>query len=363
MPDTQLKKPFIVPIFLPHAGCPHHCVFCNQHSTTGQRASLPDLDTIAADIQRFLAFRRDNARWTEISFYGGNFLGLPPELVQLLLATAAGYVRRGEADGIRFSTRPDTIAKDRLQWLAPFPVTTIELGVQSMSDAVLEQSHRGHTAEDVRRAVRLLKPHPYALGLQMMVGLPGDTPATSLATGRQVAALAPDFVRIYPTLVLNGSRLARWHAQGRYTPMPLNAAVALVADLYRIFARHAIPVIRMGLQGTVDLTRASELVAGPFHPAFGELVRSALWLDLLAGHLQNRTLPDGQIRITAHPRLLSQIKGQKDATIRVLIERFNLSGVEVRSNPELPDDRVTVNGVVVLGWAPPTNIYARHCRL
>jgi histone acetyltransferase (RNA polymerase elongator complex component) len=347
MPDAQLKKPFIVPIFIPHAGCPHRCVFCNQHSTTGRRASLPDPDTIRADIQRFLAFRRDRARWTEISFYGGNFLGLPPERVQLLLATAAGYVRRGEADGIRFSTRPDTIAMDRLQWLAPFPVTTIELGVQSMSDPVLEQSRRGHTAENVREAVRLLKQHPYALGLQMMVGLPGDTPAASLATGRQVAALAPDFVRIYPTLVLSGSRLAHWHARGRYTPMPLDAAVALVADLYRIFAHHAIPVIRMGLQATADLSSASELVAGPFHPAFGELVRSALWLDLIADHVQRRGLLDGEIRISVHPRLLSQVKGQQDANIRLLIERFNLPGVEVRSNPDLPGASVTVNGVAL----------------
>jgi histone acetyltransferase (RNA polymerase elongator complex component) len=347
MPDAQLKKPFIVPIFIPHAGCPHRCVFCNQHSTTGRRASLPDLGHHSRGHPAFSRFSSGPRALDRDLLLRGNFLGLPPERVQLLLATAAGYVRRGEADGIRFSTRPDTIAMDRLQWLAPFPVTTIELGVQSMSDPVLEQSRRGHTAENVREAVRLLKRHPYALGLQMMVGLPGDTPAASLATGRQVAALAPDFVRIYPTLVLSGSRLAHWHARGRYTPMPLNAAVALVADLYRIFARHAIPVIRMGLQATADLSSASELVAGPFHPAFGELVRSALWLDLIANHVQKRGLLDGEIRISVHPRLLSQVKGQQDANIRMLIERFNLPGVEVRSNPDLPGASVTVNGVAL----------------
>jgi histone acetyltransferase (RNA polymerase elongator complex component) len=342
--DARLKKPYIVPVFIPHAGCPHRCVFCNQHGATGQKESLPKADMIRQTIRRFLSLRRDNRRWTEIAFYGGSFLGLPREQIQLLLATAGGFVRRGRADGIRFSTRPDTIDAERLAWIATFPVTAIELGVQSMSDAVLALAGRGHSAESVRRAVALLKTQPYALGVQMMVGLPGDTPAAALATARQLATLGPDFARIYPTLVLKGSRLARWHARGRYTPMPLEAAVALVAELYTVFARHDIPVIRMGLQATTELTPGAELVAGPFHPAFGALVRSALWLDALSRHMEREALHGSDIRIDAHPRLLSQIKGDRDANIMALLERFNLKRIEVRADGGLAVGTVMVNG-------------------
>jgi histone acetyltransferase (RNA polymerase elongator complex component) len=198
---TPSKRPFIVPVFLPHAGCPHRCLFCNQHATTGQEDTLPSARTVRKTITDFLAHRRDPTRFTEISFYGGNFLGLPPEQIQLLLATAAAFVHKGRVNGIRFSTRPDTIDAKRLDLIAPYPVTTIELGVQSMQDDVLERSARGHTADDTRRAVALLAGRPYALGLQMMVGLPGDTTASALATARQLAGLSPDFVRIYPAVV------------------------------------------------------------------------------------------------------------------------------------------------------------------
>lgn len=343
-PDARLKKPFIVPVFIPHAGCPHRCIFCNQHGTTGEKQSLPTADTVRRSIRRFLAFRRESRGPTEIAFYGGSFLGLPQALIQLLLATAGGFIRKGQADGIRFSTRPDTIDTDRLAWIAPFPVTTIELGVQSMNDRVLALSQRGCTAESASRAMALLKTYPYALGVQMMVGLPGDSPTSARATARQLAAVGPDFARIYPTLVLKNSRLARRHARGGYTPMPLETAVALVADLFAIFARHNIPVIRMGLQPTTELHTSAEVVAGPFHPAFGALVHSALWLDALSRHIERENLHGGHPRIDVPRRLLSQIKGRHDTNIRALIERFRLQGVEVRTDTNLPGDKILING-------------------
>ncbi len=247
---------------------------------------MPSLVDLRKHIDEFLAHRRDPNRYTEISFYGGTFLGLAKEQIQLLLATAAGYVRKGVVDGIRFSTRPDTIDAERLELIAPYPVTTVELGVQSMRDDVLAHSARGHTAEETRRAVTLLADRPYQIGLQMMIGLPGDTAAGALSTGRQLAGLNPDFVRIYPTVVFKGSPLARWYQQGRYEPLSLEAAVALCAELYLIFARHEIPVIRMGLQAGPELEADRDLMAGPFHPAFGELVRSAVWQDAISRHLE-----------------------------------------------------------------------------
>ncbi len=344
------SKPFVVPVFLPHAGCPHRCVFCNQHSTTGQDEALPSLSAIRRTIREFLAHRKERARHTEISFYGGNFLGLAPELITLLLATAAGFVQEGQADGIRFSTRPDTIDAARLKLIARFPVTTVELGVQSMNDAVLQQSQRGHTAQSVREAVALLKTRPYRIGLQMMVGLPGDTPATALATARQIADLAPQFVRIYPTLVLRGSHLALRHFRGEYTPLPLEAAVALVADLYQIFHRHDIAVARMGLQAGPELSPDADLVAGPFHPAFGEMVQSALWLDAISRHLEKEGLQKGDVVLEAPARLLSQIKGQKDFNLLDLLQKHQLRSLEVRANPDLAEETVRINGQPCARW-------------
>lgn len=340
----QKSKPFIVPIFIPHAGCPHRCVFCNQHSTTGRSETFPTLAAISDDIEHFLTYRRDRSRPTEISFYGGTFLGLPPEQIRSLLAAAADYVGQGRAEGIRFSTRPDTIDEQRLALIADFPVTTIEIGVQSLNDAVLRRARRGHTAEQTCRALALLRERPYRVGAQLMAGLPGDTEASALATARQLTGLDPDFVRIYPTVVLRGSELARWYDQGRYEPLTLEAAVALTAELYRIFARHAIPVVRMGLQAAAELSPRADLAAGPFHPAFGELVQSALWRDAVSRHIEQAHLNGEALVLEVHPRRLSQLKGNRDETVMALLERHGLDSIEVRADDAIADDVVYVNG-------------------
>ena len=346
----QPKRPFIVPVFIPHAGCPHRCIFCNQHSTTGQAELQLSAGGVRQSISAFLEHRRDPQRFTEISFYGGNFLGLPAEQIQLLLATAAAYVRKGQADGIRFSTRPDTIDVGRLELLAPYPVTTIELGVQSMNNEVLERSARGHTADDTLRAIALLAESPYATGLQMMVGLPGDTAATALASARRLAGLTPDFVRIYPTVVFKGSPLARWYAEGRYEPLSLDEAVALTAELYLIFARNDIPVIRMGLQAGPELDFDADLVTGPFHPAFGELVQSAIWQDAISRHIDKEGLRGAEVLIEVHSRMLSQIKGQHDSNIIALLNKHDLRTMEVRAKDAVPEKTVHVNGLPCLRW-------------
>ncbi|MBT8340153.1 MAG: radical SAM protein, partial [Desulfatitalea sp.] len=178
------QTPFIVPVFIPHAGCPHRCIFCDQGATTGDAAAFPTAREVRRGITQFLSYRRDTTRPTEISFYGGNFLGLPPEQVQLLLATVAGYVQAGQADGIRFSTRPDTIDDRRLDWIRPFPVKTIEIGVQSMNDEALRLSGRGHTALDTERAFDVLAESAFRVGAQIMVGLPGDTHPAAMASAR-----------------------------------------------------------------------------------------------------------------------------------------------------------------------------------
>ncbi len=344
MACASRPKPFVVPIFIPHDGCPHRCVFCDQNRTTGQSRGFSTTDRFHTAIAQFLGYRRDRRRPTEIAFYGGNFLGMAPERIHFLLQLASTYVSQGAVQGLRFSTRPDTITPETLGMIAGFPVTTIELGVQSMNDKVLEISRRGHTTRDTRRAVELLRAHPCRLGLQMMVGLPGDTPEQALATGEAIAVLAPDFVRIYPTLVLKGSPLAQWHARGRYTPMLLDEAVDLVKSLLAHFIACNIAVIRMGLQPTVDLNAGAGIVAGPFHPAFGERVHSALWRDTLHRWLSSHPVNEQSLEITVHPSVLSRIKGCRNDNFKWIRRKFNLIHITARTTPELPTDMVLMNG-------------------
>lgn len=338
------KKPFIVPVFIPHAGCPHRCVFCDQTRTTGDREPFPTAEKIESAISQFLSYQKQDDRWTEISYFGGNFLGLPAGQIKAYLELANGHILAGRANAIRFSTRPDTIDPDRLALLKGFAVSTIELGVQSMNDTVLTLSRRGHSARDTRTAVSLLKKEGNQIGLQMMVGLPGDSAAINQESGEQIAQLQPDFVRIYPCLVLEGSPLAQLYANGRFEPLTLEAAVDQVKTLYRCFAKANIPVIRMGLQPTDQLNAHTGIIAGPFHPAFGELVHSALWLEALQTKLDFIQLGAQPLEIRMHPSLASRINGHKRHNIRQLKSQFQLTAIHTISDPSLPENSATLNG-------------------
>lgn len=337
------QKPFVVPIFIPHLGCPHRCVFCNQRQTTGHGEHIPTTDELHQEITRFLSYRKDPDRYTEISFFGGNFLGLKPDQIRFFLSQGAQYVCNGTVNGLRFSTRPDTITTTTLGILSDFPVTTVEIGIQSMNEKVLHLTRRGHTAHDSRTAVAMLKPKVYRLGLQMMVGLPGDTVEQALYTAHEIAAMQPDFVRIYPTLVLEGSMLAQWHAQGRYTPQTLNDSVNLVQTIWAFFTRKKINVIRMGLQPTTDLNTQAGVLAGPFHPAFGELVYAASWYKALKNHLANQQLEGQILEISVHPAMLSRLKGHKRKNFQRLQKEFQLADIKSYPDPELPYDAIIIN--------------------
>ena len=344
MPETipGLSRPFIIPIFLPNAACPHRCVFCDQKDVTGVDQPIISPEKLNRTIVRYLSYKGPNRHPVQVSFYGGNFLGLDMPTIHRLLAESAKFVSAGLIDSIRFSTRPDTIDEDRLDVLKHYPVSTIELGVQSMNNAVLALSARGHTASDTRRAVGLLKMRGYEIGLQMMVGLPGDDETGAMDTGRGVADLAPDFVRIYPTVVLKHSLLARWYQNGTYTPLPLDRCVTLVKKLYLLFTERNIPVIRMGLQSSVDLTPDASLVAGPFHPAFGHLVHSEIFYDLAASKLRSAMHLPETVAIHVHPRSISKLRGLKNGNIDRLKRQFNLGTIRV-----VPDDTLCVDDIKI----------------
>jgi histone acetyltransferase (RNA polymerase elongator complex component) len=322
-------RPFIVPVFIPHAGCPHRCVFCNQSVITGRLEKPQGPDEVLASARTFLQFRRRRPGPAQLAFFGGNFLGLPLNELRCLLDTASKWVSDFHLDGIRFSTRPDTVQPGTLDLIGAYPVKCVELGVQSMDDDVLRQSRRGHTAADTEAAVRRLRERRYTTGIQLMVGLPGDGEAGLLETGRRVAELGPAFVRIYPTLVLEGSPLASWYRNGRYHPPSLQQAVDLCMKLYRFLRQRRIDVIRTGLQPTEELAYGRGVIAGPFHPAFGDLVQSACCLDAIQRELRCRPISGPTLELRVHPTGISRARGQRNGNCAALSKEFGFTAVRV----------------------------------
>jgi histone acetyltransferase (RNA polymerase elongator complex component) len=338
------NRPFIIPVFLPHCGCPHHCAFCNQHTVTNIKKNLPSPEEVDTVIKKFANYKGKQRGETQIAFFGGNFLGLGPQEIVAFLSVAERYIRDGRVDGIRFSTRPDTITHAKMDLIAPFPVETIELGVQSMNARVLRLSLRGHTRAETIAAVKLLHERGYQIGLQLMIGLPGDDEHISYETGRRVAELVPDFVRIYPALVLKGSRMALWFRSGKFRPLPLDKCVTRVKNLYLYFNRRAIAVIRMGLQATDGLSQNTEVLSGPYHPAFGHLVHSELFRDMAQITLKTCDINPASVKVLVHPCSISKMRGLKNSNIRVLQSKFGIRSLQVRPERSLPVDGLRLAG-------------------
>lgn len=332
----RTAKHFVIPVFIPHKGCRHRCRFCNQNSVTGAAATLPDETEITRTTQQYLNFKRSNRGFTEISFFGGNFLGLGSADIRRLLDAAAGFVSVGKINGIRFSTRPDTIDEKRLEIMSNYPVTTVELGVQSMDDRVLEKVKRGHSAADTRLAAQKLKTAGYTLGCQIMTGLPGEDEASSLDTARAVAALEADFVRIYPLLVLNKSPLADDYQAGRFAPLDLEAGVLRTKKLFQILNNAGIKVVRMGLQASEGLDSPDAILAGPYHPAFGHMVFASLMYDRAANLLDAAgDLPD-TVMLHVHPGSISRMQGLAKSNLKKLHLRYpEVEKFEIRPDPKL----------------------------
>jgi histone acetyltransferase (RNA polymerase elongator complex component) len=336
------ETPFIVPIFIPQQGCRHQCVFCNQSAITGHPVTWPSRETLRNEADRYLTYNRHN-KPSVMAFYGGNFLGLSEEKINQLLQLADEFIRKGNIRGIRFSTRPDTISESSLKQLENFPVSEIELGVQSMDDKVLNICRRGHCASDTKNAVALLKNHRYKVGLQLMIGLPGQTAESVFDTAEQIVALSPDFIRIYPTVVLNQSVLSRWYQEGKYHPLLLKEAVFQTKKIYLAFKNSGIPVIRMGLQASQDLDDKKNVIAGPYHPAFGHLVFSAIFMDTICTYYQQYPPLQNKVEIVANPKCISRIRGINNENIRNLKTRFNLDEITVKSDSSLSTEGLSID--------------------
>ena len=279
-----MKKQYIIPIFVPHLGCPNDCIFCNQKSISGQKTNMTK-EKAKGIIDGYLKSIKDEDALIEIAFFGGSFTAIDEKQQVELLQLANEYVKSKQVRSIRISTRPDCIDKKILKRLKKYNVKTIELGVQSTNDYILARANRGHTFKDVKNASKLIRRYGFKLGHQMMVGLPESSKKDEINTAKDLIKLKPKMVRIYPVLVIKNTKLEEELKNGIYEPLPLVQAVEICKELVRMFVDKKIDVIRVGLQNTDEISEPnsgkSEVVAGPYHPAFRQLVESGMWYEAI----------------------------------------------------------------------------------
>ncbi|MBQ7874639.1 MAG: radical SAM protein [Oscillospiraceae bacterium] len=310
-----------VAFFVPMVGCPHRCSFCDQNSITGE-SGIPTPEEVDKTLKKAARELHGFAEKSEIAFFGGSFTMIPRELMCSLLAPAKKWIDRKAFSGIRISTRPDAIDEDVLAVLKEYGVTSIELGAQSCNNAVLEKNRRGHSFEDTQKAAELIKAGGFSLGLQMMTGMPGSTKEDDLLTAARFAAMKPDTMRIYPTLVLRNTPMAKWYEDGEYIPQTVDEAAAECAELLDVFELYGIKVIRLGLHA--ELSLEDNLIAGPYHPAFREICESIRFRKKIAPMLTR--LPKGSYTLSVAPSDVSKCGGQH----RSNIEHWQSLGYEIK---------------------------------
>lgn len=311
-----MKNILVIPVFIPHRGCPHDCLFCNQQKISGTKRDEESVVDVTGTIEQWLTHQGERQE-VQVAFFGGSFTCMAKNEQLVLLEAVQPFIATGRVHSIRCSTRPDCIDREVVDFLHEYNVTTVELGVQSLDDSVLQKARRGHDAADCERACSLLKKGGMEVGIQLMPGLPGDTTFSFMKTVRKTVALGPAFVRIYPCVVVSDSDLFLLYKQGEYRPLSLSKAIAIAGFCYSKCKEAGIRVVRMGLQASEGLSES--VVAGPYHSAFGELVQSRLWLKRTRKKLMD-VGPYEKLEIHLSHRDLSTAVGQRRRNIKRLEE-------------------------------------------
>ena len=324
-------KRYIIPVFVPHLGCPHNCVFCNQRRISGQ-VRPQTAQTVKEEIEKALPRIPDGAE-TELAFYGGSFTAISPSQQEELLGAVRPYIRENKIKSIRLSTRPDCIDRETVERLLSYNVKTVELGVQSLDDEVLRLSERGHSQADAIRAVGIIRQTNLKLILQMMTGLPGDTADKAVATAEKILELKPDGVRIYPTVIVKDTPLYDMYLEGRYKENTVEDAVEICSVIVPMFRKAGIPVIRLGLNPTEELSGGAA-AGGAYHPALGQLVESRIYLKKAEEIIKETfggTIPDKLIFEVGRGQT-STFVGQKRRNVLELRDKYGIREIKVLEN-------------------------------
>ena len=328
-----------VALFVPDEGCPHRCSFCNQKTISGKtkRLEITDIDSAVET-----ALKSADCNKGEIAFFGGSFTAIDKDYMISLLGRAKMYIDKGLFAGIRISTRPDCINEEILDILKSYGVTSIELGCQSMSDEVLILNNRGHSAEDVVKSAKLIKEYGFEFGVQMMTGLYGDSDETAIETAKILISLRPDTARIYPTVVLENTELARLYKTGQYKPQTVEEAAELCSELLLMFHEACIKVIRVGLHsgGNVE----DGFVAGAYHPAFREICESRIYLKKVLSEIKRQGISEGEITVTVGTSFVSMMSGQKKANTEKLREMGYI--LKIKQDKNMEKYKIKVGGKI-----------------
>ena len=342
-----MKKHAIIPIFIPHRGCPNDCVFCNQRKITARTDDVTPQDA-AKIIETWLTTLRPSPGISaqgqypavvEAAFYGGSFTGLPIGEQSAFLAVARDYKRKGLIDKIHLSTRPDYINEEILDNLRLYETDTIELGVQSLDDEVLRLSNRGHTSEDVYNAVSLIRDYGFELGIQLMIGLPGDSEESCIMSARKTAEMQPSLARLYPTIVLDDTALYEMYLRGDYIPLSRNEAVRRTAKMYRILDDAGITIMRVGLKSTDIIGEGGAVNGGTYHPAFRQLVEGEIAKERIEPLLSDIGY---SAVVYSNSRWYSNMIGHKACNKDYFREKYPRLNIRYSVDNRLPDGRFTV---------------------
>lgn len=337
-----LKKEYVIPIFVPHLGCPNDCVFCNQKKISGQKKNISCEDA-KKTIEYYLSNFKDINANIEIAFFGGSFTGISIDIQEQLLMMANEYIKKGKVHSIRISTRPDYIDKDILKFLKKYNVETIELGVQSTNNYILERCKRGHDFNDVKRASKLIRKYKFKLGHQMMVGLPESTQNDEIRTAKELIKLKPKIIRIYPVLVIRDTQLEKDYYAGEYLPNTLEQAIETSAILLKMFESKKINVIRIGLQTTDEICNPdesnSQVVAGPYHPAFRQLVESRIYYDDIVNKIKKLNSKVKILKIKANSKSINNIVGHKKENISRIKEIYNVD-IDIKKDDSVKNYKI-----------------------
>ena len=316
-----------VAIFIPFLGCPQKCSFCNQSDITGEKISQPTLEEVRDIIKNSVSYLKENIYDSEIAFFGGSFTAIDRDYMINLLKTACTYVEKYNFKGIRISTRPDAINDEILDILKEHKVTAIELGTQSMDDEVLKLNNRGHTVEDTINAAKKIKQYDFSLGLQMMIGLYGDTKEKSIDSAKKIAELSPDTIRIYPCIVIKGTKLEELYNKKIFKPFSIETAVNICSELIPFFEEKNIKIIRVGLHSEQDLV--NNIIVGPYHPAFKELCENEIYYKIILEKIKIKINDDENnncLKIFVKQSEISKAIGQH----KINLKRLNDLGYNIK---------------------------------
>lgn len=328
-------KHYNIPIFISHFGCPNSCVFCNQKKINGRETDVT-IEDLKLTIETYLKTLPKKSK-KEVAFFGGTFTGISMELQKSYLETTYKYIKKGEIDGIRLSTRPDCISEEIVAQLKKYGVTAVELGVQSLDEEVLLATERFYPVNMVKRACDIIKKAGISLGIQLMIGLPKSTLKKDYDTALKALEMKPEMVRIYPTLVIKGTKMAKMYEKDEYRALTIEEAVERTRKIYALLEYNGVNVIRVGLQPSEDLQEDGVIISGPFHPAFRELVETEIYYDFFKKIIQK----EERLEIIANEKSVSKLVGIKKANRIRLKDYFKLT-----IDNEIERDNIIINGKI-----------------